>query len=220
MTLSEQQIEELFRFCKKKYVHYYDLQVELVDHLATRIEEEMAADDRLGFADALQKVYAGFGLFGFAHVVQEKQAALQKQSNRAWWRAVKAFFTWPKLVFTAALFMVLYTAGSFLSPDLRWLIVCAVLLVGFVREVVLMRRMRKSEKKAMLLTQYTPAGNFVSFIVYVQIINVVVDGSLGLWPFVLILLVAFIFHSALIAVTRRIYQQAREQYPLAFVASR
>jgi hypothetical protein len=44
MTLNQEQIEALFRFCEKKSVRYYDLQVELVDHLAERIEEEMKAD--------------------------------------------------------------------------------------------------------------------------------------------------------------------------------
>lgn len=219
MSLSEQQVEELFRFCKKKYVDYYDLQVELVDHLASRIEEEMGADNQLSFEDALKKVYAGFGLFGFAHVVQQKQAALQKQSNRAWWRAVKAFFTWPKLVFTAALFMILYSSATFLPGNWRWLIVLALVLVAFTREVVLMRRMRKSQQKPILLTQYTPTGNFVTFIVYLQIFDRVIDGSVGQWAFILILLVGYIFHSAMIEVTSRIYQQAREQYPEAFLAT-
>ena len=41
MTLTHKQIDQLFAFTKKKMVRYYDLQVELVDHLAARIEEEM-----------------------------------------------------------------------------------------------------------------------------------------------------------------------------------
>ena len=65
MQLSSKEIDLLFEFTKKKLVHWYDLQVELVDHLAARIEEEMQADQKLSFEQALEKVYKGFGLFGF-----------------------------------------------------------------------------------------------------------------------------------------------------------
>ena len=58
MQLSKDQIDQLFAFTKKKMVHWHDLQVEIVDHLAERIEEEMNADSKLGFDDALAKVYA------------------------------------------------------------------------------------------------------------------------------------------------------------------
>lgn len=36
--LSKAQIEQLLEFTKKKYVQFYDLQVEVVDHLASTIE--------------------------------------------------------------------------------------------------------------------------------------------------------------------------------------
>lgn len=39
MKLNDDQIQSLFDFTKKKLVHFYDLQIELVDHLAASIEE-------------------------------------------------------------------------------------------------------------------------------------------------------------------------------------
>ena len=103
MPLTEKQIESLFRFCEKKFVRHYDLQVELVDHLAERIEEEMAADATLGFDAALQRVYAGFGLFGFAHIVQDRSAMLHKRNSKLWWSQVRAFFVLPKILLTISL---------------------------------------------------------------------------------------------------------------------
>jgi hypothetical protein len=52
MQLSAEQIQVLFSFTEKKKVHWYDLQLELVDHLACRIEEEMEADTSLSFEAA------------------------------------------------------------------------------------------------------------------------------------------------------------------------
>ena len=40
MKLTNQQIEQLFTFTRQHYVEYYDLQSELVDHLANAIEEQ------------------------------------------------------------------------------------------------------------------------------------------------------------------------------------
>ena len=80
MALDQQHIEELFAFTRKEYVHWYDLQVELVDHLASGIEEEMAADPRLDFQRALEKVYGRFGIFGFSEIVKEKTKAAQRES--------------------------------------------------------------------------------------------------------------------------------------------
>lgn len=40
MKLNESQIEELYDFTRKHFVEYYDLQIELVDHLANGIESK------------------------------------------------------------------------------------------------------------------------------------------------------------------------------------
>ena len=40
MKLTPQQIDQLYLFTRQHYVEYYDLQTELVDHLANAIETE------------------------------------------------------------------------------------------------------------------------------------------------------------------------------------
>jgi hypothetical protein len=40
MKLSSTQIEKLYAFTRQHYVEYYDLQTELVDHLANAIEAQ------------------------------------------------------------------------------------------------------------------------------------------------------------------------------------
>ena len=109
MTLSKEQIEQLFTFTQKKFVHWYDLQIELVDHLANKIEAEMAADKALSFERALGNVYASFGIFGFAKIVSEKQEALRKANNKLLWNAIKAEFSWPNLIRSAAILIIVYT---------------------------------------------------------------------------------------------------------------
>ena len=84
MTLTKEQIAALFIFTEKKMVRWYDLQTELVDHLATAIERKMSENSKCSFEDALAYVYAGFGIFGFAKIVQMKEVQLRKENKRLW----------------------------------------------------------------------------------------------------------------------------------------
>ena len=54
MKLSAEQIERLYQFTRQHYVEYYDLQTELVDHLANAIEEQWQQNPKLSFEEALQ----------------------------------------------------------------------------------------------------------------------------------------------------------------------
>ena len=109
MTLSKEQIEHLFTFTQKKFVHWYDLQVELVDHLANKIEAEMATNKALSFERALGNVYASFGIFGFAKIVREKEEALRKANNKLLWQEIGNQFTWPNLIRSLAILGLIFT---------------------------------------------------------------------------------------------------------------
>ena len=39
MKLTKEQIQQLYKFTRQHYVEYYDVQTELVDHLANDIEQ-------------------------------------------------------------------------------------------------------------------------------------------------------------------------------------
>ncbi|MEO7120213.1 MAG: hypothetical protein ABIY62_03915, partial [Ginsengibacter sp.] len=93
--LTSEQIEYLFTFCRKHSVYYYDVQVELVDHLANAVEEEMTNDPKISFEKALDKVHRSFGYSGFAPLVAEKQKYAAKQSRKLFWKSFRRQFGWP-----------------------------------------------------------------------------------------------------------------------------
>jgi hypothetical protein len=82
--VSVEEVERLFKFVKSKYVHYFDLQCELVDHLACAIEEEWELNPTVSFENALTRVYARFPITGFTHFVAEQA----KYINGYWWRMI------------------------------------------------------------------------------------------------------------------------------------
>jgi len=66
MKLTSQQIQQLYKFTRQHYVEYYDVQTELVDHLANDIEQIWKEQPNLSFEkarDILQKIWC-FWLYG------------------------------------------------------------------------------------------------------------------------------------------------------------
>ncbi len=130
MKLSAEQIDQLFTFTKKHFVEHYDVQVELVDHLANAIEDQWKKNPNILFEDALQTEFKKFGIFGFTGLVEQKQAALQKH----YWQLIKNelinYFSIPKVILTVALFYMFF---QFFSSSSQWLIANDdILLIGVI----------------------------------------------------------------------------------------
>lgn len=111
MKLTSEQIERLYQFTRQHYVEWYDLQTELVDHLANAIEQQWQENPKISFEDALQMEFKKFGVFGFMDVVEKRQAALNKKYNKIVWQHFKNFFSIPKIIITlssiGSLFLIL-----------------------------------------------------------------------------------------------------------------
>lgn len=108
MKLTAEQIERLYQFTRQHYVEWYDLQTELVDHLANSIEAQWAENPKIRLEDALQIEFKKFGIFGFMDVVEKRQAALGKKYHLLIWKHFKEFFTIPKIFLTIALVVSLF----------------------------------------------------------------------------------------------------------------
>ena len=106
--ITEIEINQLFDFTQKHYVEFYDVQVELVDHLANAIEAQWTENPEISFEDALQIEFKKFGVFGFTGLVEQKQRELNKYYNKMLWREVLKFVSIPKVVITILLYMSVF----------------------------------------------------------------------------------------------------------------
>ena len=98
MKLTASQIDNLFKFTRKHYVYHYDVQSELVDHLANDIESIWQETPNLSFEQARDKSFKKFGVFGFMDVYGARQGALQKKYMKILWQHAKAWFKLPKII--------------------------------------------------------------------------------------------------------------------------
>lgn len=171
MKLTTEQIDQLFLFTRQHYVEWYDLQSELVDHLANAIETDWEQNPTLSFDAALQKEFKKFGVFGFMEVVEKRQAALSKKYNHIVWQHFKDFFSIPKIILTVALTLALFTILQW-SAAREYILFgfYTVLIVGMFYEIYKGYQTRKNKKQSgekrwlfeEIISQY---GNFAGIII-------------------------------------------------------
>jgi hypothetical protein len=131
MKLTAQQIDQLYTFTRQHFVEWYDLQSELVDHLANAIEQKWEQNPNRTFDEILNKEFKKFGVFGFMDVVEERQKFLNKKYTRLIWSYYREFFGLPKIILTVALFIGLHTIIQLVAnPNIFPTIVVSFLLVS------------------------------------------------------------------------------------------
>ena len=151
--LTQQQIDQLFTFTKKHLVEHYDIQVELVDHLANAIEAEWQVNPNASFTVALEKEYKSFGLFGFSGLVEQKQVALQNHYWDVIKKEIRSFFSIPKIVLTLALFYVLfrfYSNPTELGEQLWFGLESVLLVTTLILWIYQYRKNKNSHRKYLI----------------------------------------------------------------------
>ena len=98
MKLSPDQIKDLFAFVRKNYVEHYDLQIELVDHLANGIEQQWNEHPERSYKDARLQEFRKFGLSGFENVIRKRSWAMEKRYWKHIFRFYKEYFKLPKVL--------------------------------------------------------------------------------------------------------------------------
>jgi len=147
MKVNESQIAELYAFTRKHYVEHYDLQTELVDHLAMAIEKQWAKNEHISFDKALQIEFKKFGVFGFMEVVEERQKALSKKYSKLIWKHLKEYFKLPKIILLLILTVVLYYLIELAIVDrLVLTILLALSLLAYVVDAVIHVKRNKAKK--------------------------------------------------------------------------
>ncbi|MCB0629030.1 MAG: hypothetical protein R2824_26370 [Saprospiraceae bacterium] len=126
--LDQEQIRALFDFVNRKRVRYYDLQVELVDHFASAIEDIWRKEPNLPFDSAVNRVYSQFPITGFASLIDKQRKAIQKEAWRWIFQTWRNYFGWPKLLLAIAVIFALRLV-FYLPIPANWIFVSSFFLV-------------------------------------------------------------------------------------------
>jgi len=143
MKLTDQHIDKLFKFTRQHYVEHYDLQSELVDHLANDIEVIWKEQPTLTFEQARDLSFKKFGIFGFMDVVEKRTTALEKKYWKMVWAIFKDFFKLPQIILTLAISLGVYEILKLFKHEY----IIAVLGIGCFLILIIRLAILSSEKK-------------------------------------------------------------------------
>lgn len=129
-TLTPEQIEAMYDFCYDHDVLEYEIQTELVDHLATAVENQLSENPETSFKEALiDYYYLNFGIDGFRKIVKSKRRSFRNQYDQLFLRFLGSFFQLPRIILTLALILTLFTSLHFLDQRRIILLFSASILV-------------------------------------------------------------------------------------------
>ncbi|WP_417356042.1 hypothetical protein [Flavobacterium sp.] len=187
--ISDEEIDKLYAFTRKHFVEYYDLQTELVDHLANAIEEKWRQQPEVSFDDALQQEFKKFGVFGFMDVLERRQLALTKKYRKLLWAYFREYFKLPKILLTIILTVLVAKSIQHIHAVIAPVLLFSILIFSLFRFFVLNYRYRKKVKQTgyrwMLEEIIFRCGSIPVFIfIPYQIIEYVYDkeySAIGQW---------------------------------------
>lgn len=110
LRLTSEEIEKLYDFCYEHDVDEFEIQSELVDHLASDIEHQWLNEPDRSFDKSLQKAFASFGEKGFSEVVKKRKQAFRRQYQRLFAAFFLSFFKLPRIIASCSLLFVVYFA--------------------------------------------------------------------------------------------------------------
>ncbi|WP_299108131.1 hypothetical protein [uncultured Winogradskyella sp.] len=225
MKLTETQIQELYAFTRQHFVEHYDLQTELVDHLANDIETQWQEQPKLTFEDAKNKAFKKFGIFGFMDAIEQKGKAMNRRYMKYLWNELKKWFEIPQIFATLCLFLLFYLSfTSSFAIELAIAYYVIVVIWSITKSFLLNRqfkRRKKASKKKWLLEEmiFKQAGG-TSLVFLSQIYNIhIMTGDFLSNPYVIFILsiaftaIALIYYISFELIPNKAEKLLSETYP-------
>ncbi|MEP1257870.1 hypothetical protein, partial [Algoriphagus sp.] len=102
------QITTLKKLISYKGYPEIDLQYEILDHVACKVEVLLEEKPDMTLEDAFRKVHSEFGIFGFSNLAESYTNSIERRYRRFFWEEFKSIFTSHRLFYPAAVGFMLY----------------------------------------------------------------------------------------------------------------
>lgn len=140
--LNKEELKELVGFIRKKGFTEVDVQLEILDHFACKVEEIRAEQPSIELSKAMTQAHASFGVMGFSTIEESYAKLLGKQLFAGlrieFFRFLQTWAFWAGLfVFVAGIFLLLNSKNEDLILGVMLGFFAAALVIVFS---VLMKR--------------------------------------------------------------------------------
>lgn len=192
--------------------------------MASDIENTLTVSPELTFEEALEKVYAKFGRWGFDYFLQKAEQNIHKRQSRLMWDAFLNFFRWPKAAFTTTFAVMLWwgLANGGLEPKIvHKVLVCTLIVLAFGYGFFALWRYKKMSRELLLakspqwLSFCGQFPNLLNMLLGEFWQNSYTPEAYATWA-TAILTLSLTFSWASIEVYERLIAESKRLYPQAF----
>ena len=166
MSLSTDQISEIKKFINSRGFTYIEVEMEILDHVASAVEDKLNLNPELSLQKAIHEVHAGFGVFGFATIEEEKQKYFHTILKNEFLKNLKNIVFFKKPLLNLILIATTILFISFLNTDNIYTFSYIPLILPFtVMSGVFLRNYKKFRQwKGKSLMLITSASLFYVFL--------------------------------------------------------
>ncbi|WMN11202.1 hypothetical protein QYS49_37565 [Marivirga salinae] len=145
MKLSAEQITQIKSWISKRGFTHTDVQYEIIDHVASAIEEKMEAKPELSLEEAFSEVHKSFGVFGFQTFEESIANRLNKELLHSYWSAFREILFSSKIIIPILIFIIINLISQQLPQYFNQFILSA--LFGFCMiTLIYIYTIRRSKK--------------------------------------------------------------------------
>ena len=168
MKLTTEQINYIENYIKSFNIKYYEVYMEILDHIILSVEEILEENAAITFEDAVLKAkIEGFGKDGFRGMMDEKLKSAQKQARKQNNKMIKEYFTFPKIVMTLTVFIGYFLFLQFFDdPRKAHAIIATVLIFFGLSQYLYFKKFQKIKSFYILKTHLLNFASMLLFPIY------------------------------------------------------
>ena len=130
MKLTTEQIEYVSNSIKSFDIKWYELQVELTDHMVNSMEEIWEKDPELTFHQVKQYAENSFGRNGFKAIEEDRIQILRKEFRKAQWKMITKYLKFPKIFGSILLGFLAYQVSFYFEEPHEFIFRLNLLLLA------------------------------------------------------------------------------------------
>ena len=130
MKLTTEQIEYVANYIKSFDIKWYELQVELTDHMVNSMEEIWEKDPELTFHQVKQYAENSFGRNGFKAIEEDRIQILRKEFRKAQWKMITKYLKFPKIFGSILLGFLAYQVSFYFEEPHEFIFRLNLLLLA------------------------------------------------------------------------------------------
>jgi hypothetical protein len=175
MKLTTEQIEYVASYIKSFDIKWYELQVELTDHMVNSMEEIWEKDPELTFHQVKQYAENSFGRNGFKAIEEDRIQILRKEFTKAQWKMITEYLKFPKIIIGILSVLLIFKGSLYFNEPVKFVgnlfVLLAILFVPAFYSFYANRKIKGKLFLELNISHSTFTGIFVFMYWIIYLLN-------------------------------------------------